>query len=123
VLGHSNYNNRIISIVSLFFGTPCISQYVQISRLLHLLFLNIWNTVLERYEMECTRCSGTVFSLLYICVQPGITILISYSHNKAYNDSLLFVYPSMLLQRFYSLILPNPGVQIAYNKYMSKYSG
>ena len=24
MLGHSNYNNRIISIVSLFFGTPCI---------------------------------------------------------------------------------------------------
>ena len=23
MLGHSNYNNRIISIVSLFFGTPC----------------------------------------------------------------------------------------------------
>jgi hypothetical protein len=59
----------------------------------------------------------------YICVQPCITILISYSHNKAYNDSLLFVHLNMLLQRFYSLILPNPGVQIAYNKYMSKYSG
>jgi hypothetical protein len=29
----------------------------------------------------------------------------------------------MLLQRFYSLIFPNPGVQIAYNKYMSIYSG
>ena len=26
----------------------------------------------------------------------------------------------MLLQRFYSLILPNPGVQIAYKKYMYK---
>ena len=58
-----------------------------------------------------------------ICVQPCITILISYSHNKAYNDSLLFVHLNMLLQRFYSLILPNPGFQIAYNKYMSKYSG
>jgi hypothetical protein len=34
--------------------------------------------------MECTRCSGTVFSLI-ICdwVQPCITIFISYSHNKA----------------------------------------
>jgi hypothetical protein len=49
--------------------------------------------------------------------------IISYSHNKSYNDLLLFVYLSMRLQRFYSLILPNPGVQIAYNKYMSIYSG
>ena len=45
----------------------------------------------------------------YICVQPCITIFISYSHNKSYNDLLLFVYLSMLLQRFYSLILPNPS--------------
>jgi hypothetical protein len=62
----------------------------------------------------------------YICVQPCITIFISYSHNKSYDDllfQLLFVYLSMLLQRFYSLIMPNPGVQIAYNKYMSIYSG
>jgi hypothetical protein len=57
------------------------------------------------------------------CVQPCITIFISYSHDKAYNDSLLFVYLSMLLQRLHSLILPNPGVQIAYNKYISIYSG
>ena len=35
---------------------------------------------------------------------------------------IILVYLSMLLQRFYSLILPNPGVQIAYNKYMSIYS-
>ena len=42
--------------------------------------------------MECTRCSGTLFSLFiyYICVQPCITILVGYSHNKAYNDLLLF---------------------------------
>jgi hypothetical protein len=73
--------------------------------------------------MECTRCSGTVFSLLYICMQPCITILISYSHNNAYNDLMLFLYLSMLLRRFYSLILPNPGVGIANNKYMSIYSG
>jgi hypothetical protein len=66
----------------------------------------------------------TVFiSLLYMRATMHYYILISYSHNKAYNDSLLFVYLSMLLQRFYSLILPNPGVQIAYNKYMSIYSG
>jgi hypothetical protein len=32
----------------------------------------------------------------YICVQPCITILISYSNNKEYNDLLLFVYLSML---------------------------
>ena len=32
-------------------------------------------------------------------------------------------YLSMLLQRFYSLILPNPGVQIAYNKSMFIYNG
>jgi hypothetical protein len=57
--------------------------------------------------------------LFYHCVQPCVT----YSHNKSYNDLLLFVYLSMLLQRFYSLILPNPGVQVAYNKYMSIYSG
>ena len=63
------------------------------------------------------------FLVYYICVQPCITICISYSHNKAYNDLLLFVYISMLFQRFYLLILPNPGVQIAYDKYMSKYSG
>jgi hypothetical protein len=114
--------------------------------------------------MECTRCSGTVFGLLYmrclvyyICVvwfiiyalfgllymrllyNGGITnkntryvacnhaLLYSfvncYSHNKSYNDLLLFVYLKMLLQRFYSLILPNPGVQIAYNKCMSIYGG
>jgi hypothetical protein len=74
--------------------------------------------------MECTRCSGTVFLVYYICVhaQPCITIFISYSHNKSYNDSLLFVHLRMHLQRFYSLILPNPGFQIAYNKYMSKYT-
>ena len=72
--------------------------------------------------MECTRCSGTVFSLLYMRATMHHYI-ISYSHNKAYNDLLLFVYISMLLQRFYLLILPNPGVQIAYDKYMSKYSG
>jgi hypothetical protein len=72
------------------------------------------------------HCHCMVQSLVYyICVQPCITILISYLHNKSYNDLLLFVYLSMLLQRFYSLILPNPvpGVQIAYNKYMSIYSG
>jgi hypothetical protein len=28
VLGHSNYNNRIISIVSLFFGTPCTTREI-----------------------------------------------------------------------------------------------
>jgi hypothetical protein len=49
--------------------------------------------------------------------------IISYSHNKAYNDLLLFVYLSMLLQRFYLLILPYPGVQMAYNNYMSIYGG
>jgi hypothetical protein len=58
--------------------------------------------------MECTRCSGTVFSLLYM------RATMHYSHNKEYNDSLLIVYLSMLLQRFYSLILTNTGVQIAY---------
>ena len=51
------------------------------------------------------------------------TLVIRIINYKAYNDLLLFVYLSMLLQRFYSLILPNPGVQIAYNKYMSIYSG
>jgi hypothetical protein len=35
---------------------------------------------------------------IYICVQPCITIFISYSHNKSYNDLLLFVYLSMILQ-------------------------
>jgi hypothetical protein len=64
--------------------------------------------------MKCTLCSGTVFSLLYMRATMHYYV-ISYSHN---NDSLLFVYLSMLLQRFYSLILPNPGVQIAYNKYI-----
>jgi hypothetical protein len=63
------------------------------------------------------------YLVYYICVQPCITILISYWHNKVYNDSQLFVHLSMLLQRFYSLILPNPCVEIAYNKYMSIYSG
>jgi hypothetical protein len=72
--------------------------------------------------MECTRCSGTIFSLLYMRATMHYYI-ISYSHNKAYNDLLLFVYISVLLQRFYSLIFPNPGVDIAYDKYMSKYSG
>jgi hypothetical protein len=81
-------------------------------------FWNIWNTDLERYEMKCTLCSGTVFSSL-LC----ITIFTSYSHNTSYNDLLLFVYLSIFLQRFYSLIFSNPGVQIAYNKYMSIYSG
>ena len=89
-------------------------------------------------SIHCSRTFGTLFwndikwsahgvlkqcLVYYICVQPCITIFTSYSHNKSYNDLLLFVYLSMLLQRFYSLILPNPGVQIAYNKYMSKYSG
>ena len=68
--------------------------------------------------MECTRYSGTVFSLLYMRSTMHYYV-ISYSHNKSYNDLMLFVYLNMLLQRFYSLILPNPGVQIAYNKYMS----
>jgi hypothetical protein len=54
---------------------------------------------------------------VWIYTQSNITSI------KSYNDSLLFVYLYMLLQRFYSLILPNPGVQIAYNKYMSIYSG
>jgi hypothetical protein len=67
--------------------------------------------------MECTQCSGTVFSLLYMRATMHYYI-ISYSHNKAYNDLLLFVYLSMLLQRFYSLILPYPGVKMAYNNYM-----
>jgi hypothetical protein len=80
------------------------------------------DTVLERYKMECTRYSGTVFSLVYMRATMHYYI-ISYSHNKAYNDLLLFVYLSMLLQRFYSLILPNPGVPIAYDKYVSIYSG
>ena len=80
-------------------------------------------------SIYCSRTFGTLFwndikwsahgvleqcLVYYICVQPCITIFISYSHNKAYNDLLLFVYLSMLLQRFYSLIFPNPGVQIAY---------
>jgi hypothetical protein len=43
----------------------------------------------------------------YTCVQPCITIFISYSHNKSCNDLLLFVYLSMLLQRFYSLFFLN----------------
>ena len=73
--------------------------------------------------MECTRCSGTVFSLLYMRATMHYYINYGYSHNKEYNDLLLFVYLSILLQRFYSLIFPNPGVQIAYNKYMSIYSG
>jgi hypothetical protein len=72
--------------------------------------------------MECTQCSGTVFSLLYMHATMHYYI-ISYSHNKAYNDLLLFVYLSMLLQRFYLLILPYPGVQMAYNNYMSIYGG
>jgi hypothetical protein len=72
--------------------------------------------------MECTQCSGTVFSLLYMRATMHYYI-ISYSHNKAYNDLLLFVYLSMLLQRFYSLILPYPGVKMAYNNYMSIYGG
>jgi hypothetical protein len=63
-------------------------------------------------------CSGTLFSLLYMLATMHYYI-ISYSHNKSYNDLLLFVYLSMVLQRFYPLILPNPGVQIAYNKCMS----
>jgi hypothetical protein len=53
------------------------------------------------------HCS--VFSLLYMRATMHYYI-ISYSHNKAYNDSLLFVYLSMLLQRFYSLILPNSKI-------------
>jgi hypothetical protein len=47
----------------------------------------------------------------------------SYSRSESYNDLALFVCLSMLLQRFYSLILSDHGVQIAYNKYMSIYSG
>jgi hypothetical protein len=81
-------------------------------------------------SIYCSRTFGTLFRndmkwsahgileqclVYYICVQPCITIFISYSHNKSYNDLMLFVYLNMLLQRFYSLILPNPGVQIAYN--------
>ena len=84
-------------------------------------------------SIYCSRTFGTLFrnvikwsahgvleQFLFISVQLCITILISYSHIEAYNDSPLFVYLSMLLQLFYSLILPNPDVQIAYNKYMSK---
>ena len=46
--------------------------------------------------MECTRCSGTVLSLLYMRATMHYYI-ISYSHNKAYNDSLLFVHIRMHL--------------------------
>jgi hypothetical protein len=81
------------------------------------------NTVLERHEMECTQCSGTVLSLLYMRATMHYYIHYSYLHNKSYNDLMLFVYLRMLLERFYSLILPNTAVQIAYNKYMSMYSG
>ena len=35
-------------------------------RLLHLLFWSIWNTVPELCVMECTHCSRTRFSLLYM---------------------------------------------------------
>ena len=66
-------------------------SHMALGRLLHPLFKNIWNTVLERYEM----------------------------HMVFWNS----VYLSMLLWCFYLLILPNPGVQIAYNKYMLIYSG
>jgi hypothetical protein len=73
--------------------------------------------------MECIRCSETVFSLLYACndalLYPALVIRIIY---RIMLFIIIFVYLSMLLQRFYSLILPNPGVQIAYNKYMSIYS-
>jgi hypothetical protein len=41
--------------------------------------------------MECTRCSGTVLSLLYMRATMYYYI-ISYSHNKVYNDLLLFVH-------------------------------
>jgi hypothetical protein len=63
---------------------------------------------MERYKWSA---HGVLEQCLvyYICVQPCITIFISYSHNKSYNDLLLFVYLSMILQRFYSLILPKPS--------------
>jgi hypothetical protein len=79
----------------------------------------LWVTRLPGCSIYCSRTFGTLFWndmkwsahgvleqcwVYYICVQSCITILISYSHNKAYNDSLLFLYLSMLLQRFYSLI-------------------
>jgi hypothetical protein len=57
--------------------------------------------------------TGTVFSLLYICVQPCITIsLVIRIINRIMICCYLYILISMLLQRFYSLILHNPGVQI-----------
>ena len=104
------------------------------------------------YSIYCSRTFGTLFGTIsngvhtvfwndikwsahgvleqclvyYICVQPCITILISYSHNKAYNDSLLFVHiPHMLSQRFLLVDFAQPWLSnsIYCNKYMSKYSG
>jgi hypothetical protein len=63
-------------------------------------------TVLEYLE----HCSGTVFSLFTLVIRIINRIMIC---------CYLIYYPSMLMQRFYLLILPNPGVQMAYNKYMS----
>ena len=92
-------------------------------------------------SIYCSRTLGTLFwndmkwsahgvleqcLVYYICVQPCITIFIIVIRIIrrimicCYNN--LFVYISMLLERFYSLILPNPVVQIAYDKYVSKYS-
>ena len=87
---------------------------------------------------NCSRTFGTLFwndikwsaygvlkqCLVYYMRATMHYYIISYSHNIQYRIMLfiILVYLSMLLQRFYSLILPNPGVQIAYNKYMSIYS-
>jgi hypothetical protein len=90
----------------------------------------------EGCSIYCSRTFGTLFwkdmkwsahgvleqcLVYYICVQPCITIFISYSHNKSYNDLLLFVYLSMILQRFYLLILPNPSHIINICRYIAVY--
>ena len=70
--------------------------------------------------MECTRCSGTVFSLYMRATMHYYCVFISYSDNKSYNDLLLlYCISSMLFQRFLLVDFAQPWRQIAYNKYMS----
>ena len=88
VLGHSNYNNRIISIVSLFFGTPC--TYSMHGRL----FPGADNLLFKRYfnfeRSPFSICTPSIFHALRFSICAllvptcGKSIHNAATHNTVY---------------------------------------
>ena len=81
----AGYSSIVPKILTLAHGTHQDAPFTVLEHLEHCSGTN------EQYEMvlECTRCLEQCL-VHYICVQPCITIFISYLHNQLYNDLLVF---------------------------------